>query len=209
MIAWLLAATFLGASGPETAGRLSASDIPAYLDALRSDELAEPPRVEFRDLWNRDAEFRNRRVAVQGRIVHRFSQPPIGRFPALTEYWIVNERGEPFCVVVPSSQGKTNDSTSSVRFRATYLRPIRYESAGGQRVAPLLVASSGPEEIREAKRTSGRFSGEGWVALGLVGLVLIVLLVQFSRRPARRVREIGAKPDFLPDGGEADHVDGN
>jgi len=209
MIAWLVAVTLIAANGPEHAGRLSASDLPAYLDALRAEDRGDAPHVGFRDLWEHDAEFRNRRVTVDGRIVRRFSQPAIGRFPALTEFWIVNNKGEPFCVVVPTDQGTGLDPASLVRFRATYLRPVRYEAVGGERVAPLLVAAKRPEEIREKRVVLDRFSGEWWIAAGLAGLAVVVLLLQFSRRPARRLRDLGTKPEFLRPGEEAERVDGN
>jgi hypothetical protein len=204
MIACLVAAILCGADGPENAARLSASDLDAYRAAIVTKDRGHAPRVEFRDLWQHDPQYRNRRVELDGRIVRRFSQPSVGRFPALTEFWVVNALGEPICVVVPTSKlnPDSNTSPSSVRFQGTYLRPLRYQASGGERVAPLVVASEGPEGLRAENVPPGRFSGDGMIAVGLAGLVVVVLLVQFLRKPARRARYVGTEPTFLQAGAE-------
>lgn len=204
MIVLVVAAIICGAGGPETAGRLSASDLPAYRKALRFQGEEDAPKVEFRDLWEHDAEHRNRRVQVQGRVARRFAQPAAGRFPALTEFWLVNPRGEPICVVVPTAAlgPDTAPGDDAVSFRGTYLRPIRYEASGGARVAPLVVASAGPKPVAVEQSHPRPWAGETELAGALAVLVAVVLLVQFLRKPARRVRRVDPDPVFLQPGDE-------
>ena len=204
MTACMIVVLSCGFTGPENAARLSAADLPAYRAALRGAGGGDAPRVDFRTLWEHDRAYRNHRVSLQGRIVRRFSQPAAGGFPALTEFWVVNDRGEPMCVVVPTPTTVAQDvpSNSVARFQGTYLRPIRYPAAGGDRVAPLVVASSGPEEAKPSRKDRTRFAGEGWVAAALGGLVVVVLLLQFLRRPPRRVRRLERPPVFLQEGEE-------
>jgi hypothetical protein len=204
MNVFLILMTVYTAFGPEDAARLSASDLPAYRAALENADRGEAPRVDFRTLWNDDQTYRNRRVSLEGRIVRRFSQPPVGEFPALTEFWVVNDLGEPICVVVPTSMTVSQDirSNSRVLFRGTYLRPIRYQAVEGDRIAPLVVASNGPRVVTPAREGSSHFWGEVWIAAALAVLVAAVLLVQFLRKPARRVWNPGESPTFLKPGEE-------
>jgi hypothetical protein len=201
---FLIVMIVCGTTGPEDAARLSAADLPSYRAALENQDRGTAPRVDFRTLWDHDQEYRNRRVSLEGRIVRRFSQPPVGRFPALTEFWIVNDLGEPICVVVPTPSITSQEprSNSRVLFRGVYLRPIRYQAADGDRAAPLIVASKGPEPATPTRLGSVRFSGEGWVAAALAVLVVAVLLVQFLRKPPRRVWDRGKAPRFLQPGEE-------
>ena len=43
------------------------------------------------------------RVQVEGRVVRRFHQGPVGTFPALVEAWAVSGRGDPLCLVFPET----------------------------------------------------------------------------------------------------------
>jgi hypothetical protein len=204
MSPFLIVMIVCGTTGPESAARLSAADLPSYRAALENQDRGAATSVDFRTLWNNDQEFRNRRVSLKGRIVRRFSQPPVGGFPALTEFWVVNDLGEPICVVVPTpaTASLENRSNSRVLFRGVYLRPIRYQAADGDRVAPLVVAAKGPEPALPVRVDSMRFSEAGWLAAALAVLVVAVLLVQFLRRPPRRVWDRGTAPRFLQPGEE-------
>ena len=88
-----------------------------------------------------------------------FRNRPLADFRA-TEFWIVNARGEPFCVVVPSSvlKGQAERLRFLLRFRATYLRLIRYQAAG-DRVVPLLVTSEAAGRDRRGDGSASEILG--------------------------------------------------
>src|SRR6185437_9218161 len=88
--------------------------------------------------------YQGRRVQVEGRLVRRFRQDAIGKFPALVEAWAVSPAGDPFCLVFPATAGKSEPGPATVRFEGTFLKLIRYQGGDVARLAPLLVGPQAP-----------------------------------------------------------------
>lgn len=179
---------------------VSPADYPQYREALRPSAATEAPLVSFGDLWSDSGRWQGRRLAVVGQIERRFRQPAVGEFPALTEAWLVDNRGNPFCVVFPSREPSPSLG-QSVRFEGTYLRRIRYRGGDADRLAPLLVGPASPRPEGPATPLPG--SREPWVGadwaigLGLGALVVVVLGAQHLRLKRVPRRELGPPPTFL------------
>jgi hypothetical protein len=109
---------------------LGPADYTAYLEALKPPpgSVEKPAElVSFRDLWDRPAEYRGRRVAVAGRVERVFHQGPLGRFPALAEIWIVADSGDPLCIAFAETPAQRAPRPGDLaRFEGTFLRLIRY-----------------------------------------------------------------------------------
>jgi hypothetical protein len=177
---------------------LSLTDLSPYRAALEAGSgpsVAGEP-VTFRDLWERPEAYEGRRVRVEGRVVRRFRQPAVGRFPPLTELWIVADTRDPFCLVFPTAEapeslGEALSSGERVRFEGTYLKTIRYAGADEPRLAPLIVGPQ-PPVISTVDPLADilprrEFAALDW-AVGLIvgGLVVLLLLRQTMVRPIRQ-----------------------
>jgi hypothetical protein len=197
------------ADDAEPTHQLSLADLAAYRTALTGKATADdakssdpPARVSFKDLWNRPAAFRGRRVMIEGRVQRIFRQGPVGSFPALAEIWIASPVGDPFCLVVPkesdtgippaNDHGLEGGATSpripmlgqTVRFTGTFLKMIRYAAGDGDRLAPLVVGDTLPVPVRESAKGNRASSSSankiaGWwigsATSWLLGLTLALL----------------------------------
>ena len=156
-------------------GSLNIADLSAYRAALEPPKTGEPPPrpAVFRDLWDRPAEFRGRRVAVGGQVERVFHKGPIGEFPALAEVWVVDSAKDPLCLIAPEPAPKPGDS---VRFEGTFLRRIRYRGGDTDRLAPLIVGPGPPRVERAAENgaVAGRAPFEGMLVAVLGGMVVLV-----------------------------------
>jgi hypothetical protein len=191
-------------------GPLSLADLPDYLAAL-SAPAGPAESVGFRDLWEHPDTYRDRRVRVEGEVARRFQQPPVGRFPALVEVWLLTPENNPYCLVYPAGQenGKV-DNGVRVRFEGAFLKRVRYRGGDGDRLAPLIVGAGPPVEIA-AKGPSDvswpeRIWLDGAVGLSAATLVLIVIGLGHLRRPPRRREPVGPPPSFVD--GPAESGDG-
>jgi hypothetical protein len=178
---------------------LALADLPAYHAALKDDLSTAVASVRFRDLWERPAEFEGRRVVVEGTIERRFRQPAVGQFPALCELWLVAPDKNPLGIVFPDTK-RAPGPGDRVRFRGTFLRLIRYPSGDVERLAPLVVGGRAPEVLGGDALIAAK--GLSWSAFewsiggALACLVVMVLALQYARRPRGRVR-VGPPPSFL------------
>ena len=197
MIALALTLAALATTGPED-GPLTLSDLADYPAALASRSNPAAKAVGFRELWDHLESYRGRRVRVEGEVVRRFGQGPQGQLPALTELWIVAGRGDPICLVFPTSKGEPGPS-DRVRFEGTFLKRLRYHGGDVDRLAPLIVGGQAPEVISPGASAQG--AGRAWldwlvggVAAAVVGLVLASRHLQ---RPEARREPPGPTPTFM------------
>ncbi|WP_165070681.1 hypothetical protein [Paludisphaera rhizosphaerae] len=189
---------------------LGLTDLAAEHDALTGKGDASPPRpATFRDLWERPDEFRNRRVAVSGRVVRSFRQDAVGSFPALVESWIEQPSGDLLCVVFPAPPRETGVATgASVTFTGTYLRRVRYK-AEGDRLAPLIVGPAAPVVEKPAPAATEESPRNDWpgplaivglfVGLAAIGGLLAWRSLAMASGPRRRRRSQGPRPEPGPD----------
>jgi hypothetical protein len=180
-------------------GRICLEDLPRYEAALRTSS-GSPRPVGFRDMWEHADRYRDQLVRVQGRVERRFGQPAQGKFPALTETWIVDEAGNPFCLVSPTDSKSTAGVGTTVRFAGTFLKLVQYEGQDGPRRAPLIVGPAAPviaRAVRPAVAETGRRTLDWIVGMAAATFVLAVLALLHFRRPRRRVPAIGPPPEFL------------
>ncbi len=193
----VLPALLPASSRGDDVSALSLADLAAYRAALTDDRNARAHSVvpvTFRELWDHPETYRGRVVQVEGRVVRRFRQGPIGNFPALEEAWAVSPSGDPFCIVFPASTQGSVLAPNSVRFRGVFLRRIRYQGGDVPRLAPLIVGSRPPEpsarmagpDRMPAERRSWL---DGTVGVGVALVVAMVLAWQYARRPPRRLVE--------------------
>jgi hypothetical protein len=207
-LAWLALGAFLAPSpalGDDSA--LGLADLPAYREALTPNDAAKEaaPRVGFRDLWSHPEKYKGRRVQVEGRVVRRFRQQPIGKFPALVEAWAVSPAGDPFCLVFPATSGKSEPGPATVRFEGTFLKLIRYQGGDVARLAPLLVGPRAPvpAPAQSSPRQGGNPAGSDldWV-IGAIAAVAVVAVLAWhhAQRPFRNPSpaELGPPPCFEP-----------
>jgi hypothetical protein len=197
----LLLGAFLAPAPDEEQGPASLSDLPEYREALEADARGPAPLVTFRDLWDRPDFYRGRPVRVEGRVARLFRQEPLGAFPALTEAWASSPEGDPFCLVFPTGDGDSPQIGATVRFRGTFLRPIRYKGGDVDRLAPLIVGG-GPPEMSTSPPRQGPASGftplDWGMGIAVSGVVVLILLRQFLGRPARRPAHREPPPTFYP-----------
>jgi hypothetical protein len=191
-------AAILVAQGDD-GSRLSSADITAYRRALEpSSGPAEP--VEFRDLWARPEVYRGRRVRVEGRVVRRFAQPPVGEFPALTELWVVTPDNNPLCLVYPTPDGEPDRLGASMAFTGTFLRRVRYQGGDAPRLAPLIVGGRPPEPLSRAETvdaTAFRLPTWAYWAAGVplaAGLAVLMAWLQMQRPVPRP--PLGGRVEF-------------
>ena len=186
-------------------GTVSIADYPALRAALADEPRGAASPVEFKNLWQEPDRYRGQRVEITGRVERRFRQPAVGTFPALAEVWIVDEQGNPSCLVFPA-HGDTSQPGKDVRFTGTFLRLIRFRGGGdGERMAPLIVGPAAPVPIT-GKMAGGEPAVVGaWdraVGLGLLVLVVVILGAQHLRLRRPRRPESGPPPSFFaPNGG--------
>lgn len=192
-------------------------DLAAYRAALEAPEGIEPAaKVSFRDLWDHPERYEGHRVRVEGRIVRRFRQGPVGTFPALVEAWTRDGRGNLLCLVFPDLDATASTPGRTIGFEGTYLKRLRYPGGDVERLAPLIVGhrppSSGSAGMTDRGRDlavpSGGSGLDGIIALVLAGAVGLVLAVQSFRRPAVRPIEVGPPPNFRDGPNEGDDDDG-
>lgn len=183
---------------------LGLEDLPSYHAALRTDPVtAQPLRVRFRDLWDRPDAYRNRWVVLEGQQVRQFHQAAVGRFPALTETWVVDQAGNPTCFVFPSAVGDALDPGmgSWVRLTGTFMKRVTYQGGKGRRLAPLVVGTRGPVLVSapaSAVSTARTYRPVDWaIGLGLGASVAVVMLGLHFRRPRPRVSALGPAPMFV------------
>jgi hypothetical protein len=201
--AWLLSVCLPLMAPDDTP--LALADLPAYRDALEA-KTRDPARpLQFRDLWDHPEAFRGQYVEVEGRIVRRFHQPAKGTFPAIVEAWAVAPSGDLLCLVYPEPAVQVVPAQNQItRFRGTFLKRLRYQSADGDRLAPLIVGSAPPMAGINPPARSLELPGwsmqTDWVlGLAMGSLVALVLAFQHLRRPARRTLDIPhTDPVFEP-----------
>lgn len=216
-----LFALIVASTGAADESSLTVVDLAAYRAALAIEEGRDGPPatatvpvpVGFRELWDRPAAYRGRRVQVEGRIVRRFRQGSFGTFPPLVEAWAVNPAGDPFCLVFPSPPADRREAGSSaevpVRFAGTFLKLVTYRGGDGPRLAPLIVGPAPPIAATVAVdrgSKAARVPGSGltrldWaIGLGAASLVALVLARKHLGRPVRHARDVEvATPLFLDD----------
>jgi hypothetical protein len=181
-------------------------DLPNYHAALIEDSReGSPVAVTFSDLWDRPDSYRDLTVSVVGRIARRFHQPPVGRFPALTETWLVDTRGNPTCFVAPTTSQRHEDLEVGawVRVSGRYLKRIRYRGHDSDRLAPLIVGPHAPAIMNQATPFEWNFPSRGsldW-AVGITATagVTVILLGLHLRRPRPRRPLLGPTPTFVSD----------
>ena len=199
-------------------GRLGLADVAAERDALRPIRPEDPPPASatFRDLWDRPASFRGRRVEVVGKVARVFHQGAVGSFPALAEAWLATPTGDPICVVFPEQSGTAAPPIGrSVRFVGTMLKRVRYRGADADRLAPLVVGPDvpridegpiAPEPTGVEPAVESALSGRGGLALAVVaGLVTAGAIARIHlRKPGPTLRrrsaadfDDGLAPSFL------------
>ncbi len=172
-------------------GYIGPADFADYRDALVAPPGDDVASVSFRELWTEPDTFRGRFVRVAGRASRRFRQPPRGEFPPLTELWIVDDEGNPFCLLYPSIEDR-DALAGDVDFRGTFLRLIRYRGADAERLAPLIVGPGRPQPRARPGKGEGTAlpdlsSLDGWIAGFLAVAVIAILGLQhLRRRPAYR-----------------------
>lgn len=197
----------LAAVAAQDTGFVGPGDWAAYREAL-AETGGEPARsVGFSELWSDPEAYQGQRIHVEGRASRRFRQPAQGEFPALTELWIVDGAGNPFCLVFPT--GDHGDLSETVGFNGTFLRHVRYQGSDGDRLAPLIVGPSPPEALAPS-RSAVEFAAlpdastlEVWIAVLLALVVITILGVQhLKRRAAARPAYTGPDPEFLAPGSE-------
>lgn len=177
--------------------RLGASDLPAYLDALRPSNGPASP-VGFRDLWDHPERHRGRLVRVEGRVVRRFAQPAVGAFPALTEVWLRTPGDNPICLVYPTPPRDDLRAGAPVAFAGTFLRRLRYDGGDGPRLAPLVVGGSPPEPSRSRTAPTGPPAWAFWAGgVAAAAALAAVMAWVHLRRP-------GPPPLARRPGGRAD-----
>jgi hypothetical protein len=193
---WMLA---LCCHGPDVMdgaiAPLSLSDLPAYRAALAERADAPASAARFRDFWDDPSGHAGRCWKVRGRLARRFRQAAHGDLPALCESWLLDEAGNPLCVVHPSRAGAEPELGDQVAFQGRFLRLIAYPGADTRRLAPLLVGPAPPVTTpvpATAPWRPDRGVAERWIALGLGAVVLGLLMLPMRRR--RRARQ-GADPD--------------
>ncbi len=177
------------ASAARDDGPLSLADLAAYRAAIDPTGPGDraPKPVGFRELWDRPADFKGRRVAVQGRVERVFHQGAVGDFPALAEVWIIDPATDPLCLVFPESPDRPAPRPGdAVRFEGTFLRRIRYRGGGVDRLAPL-IAGPAPASVVPAtakpEPAASRSPLEWLVVAVLAGVVVMALLRAHLRRP--------------------------
>jgi hypothetical protein len=188
---------------------VSIADYSEYRAALADVSRGPAPPVSFHDLWNAPDHYRGGRVEVVGRVARRFRQPAVGEFPALAEVWIVDDPGNPTCLVFPAGDDAATAPGRNVRFTGTFLRLIRYDAQDSARLAPLIVGAGAPlvDEI-EISPTMSSGSVDWAVGLGLLVLVLVILGAQHLRARPRRRHEIGPMPSFREPNDGAPPIEG-
>jgi hypothetical protein len=188
----------------------SAADAPApiqpadYLDlwTTLSDPAPNRPAeaIPFRELWSDPEKYQGRRVVIRGRLARRFSQPPVGNFPALDEDWIFDDQQNPFCAVSfrEFSRGAVGDR---VEFTGTFLRLARYRASDGDRLAPVLAGVRGPARMETPPPAppAGATRWDRIMAAILALFVVVMLGLQHVRRPVRKHRTTGPAPSFVTD----------
>lgn len=194
---------------------LSLVDLATYRAALEGKPAGPALPATFRDLWDRPAEFRGRRVRVEGRVARRFRQGALGTFPPLVEAWTVSPAGDPLCLVFPD--GKAAEAVrpgARVRFDGAFLRTVRYRGGDADRLAPLIVGDRPPTVIEPpAPAARGPVVPDAWNgfaprdwALGLVAAAAVALYLArqhlsapapTSRRRRRELDDDGTPPKFL------------
>jgi hypothetical protein len=173
LIAIMLVQPWFSGVEAQEEGRFGLADLAGYRAALSGKPTADdaktsdtPIPVGFHDLWERPDAFRGRRVAVEGRVVRIFRQPPVGSFPALAEVWITSTSGNPFCLVSPQTGSiPIPEPGRDIRFTGTFLKMLRYAASDGARLAPLIVGERPPTQPpTSANRGSDHpaFSLDGW-----------------------------------------------
>ncbi|HEX8202702.1 MAG TPA: hypothetical protein VF590_19655 [Isosphaeraceae bacterium] len=192
---------------------LGLADLAAYRAAL---EPATGPAVAvgFRDLWERPGAYRGRRVRVEGRVERRFRQERVGTFPALTEVWIVNPSGDPFCLVFPTPRPADEPAPgATAAFTGTFLKVVRYQAGDAARLAPLIVGDRPPTIPQGRPPEPGRgpgFTRLDWgIGIAATAVVIAVLVRQSLGRPLRgrdrdrdRDRDRPGPPEFWSPGAD-------
>lgn len=203
----------------DASGRLSAADLPAYLQALgepieesgSAADSAAIPNPTFTELWRDPSSFRDRRIRVQGRAARRFRQDAVGDFPPLVELWLVDAGRNPICVVYPAPvAGSGSDSDSepkigeTVAFTGRFLRLLSYPGEDAERLAPLIVGPQ-PPIVAISGGTSSAAAQSAWSAVrrwewlvagalaSAIGLAFLTLR-QRRPRPQSRSRRHGLAP---------------
>lgn len=201
-LALLTVGSLMSTSHGQDEGSIGPADYRDYLKVLEAevDEAAAP--VTFLELWTQPERYEGRQVQIEGRVERRFRQPSRGDFPALTELWIVDDAGNPTCLVFPTDG--VGELGRTVRFEGTFLRLIRYPGADTDRLAPLLVGLQGPSASQTASGSEVFAIPEvahleRWIASILAIVVVAILGIQHLRRRSV-VRPVwsGEPPEFIP-----------
>jgi hypothetical protein len=127
----------------------------------------------------------------------------VGRFPALTELWILDRSGNPFCVVFPTATARSVEVAtpgSDLQCAGTYLRNIRYRAGDDDRLAPLIVGAESPRRARQSPehRSTNMRSLMPWpVALTLLAFVVALFAALHLRRRRFRWEGLGPTPAFV------------
>jgi hypothetical protein len=215
LILWVFVIA-MAAPGDDGSG-LKLSDLAPYRAALEHPADGPAVAVTFRALWEHPERFESRRVSVEGRVMRRFRQGPVGTFPPLEELWAVNPAGDPFCLVFPAANSPASPAEAAstpgavVRFDGTFLKQIRYRGGDTARLAPLIVGDRPPTVVTPARKNglSERAAARsgGWVdwALGLAaaGFVALVLARRHMSRPSPPPippRQMDPPPEFVNGG---------
>jgi hypothetical protein len=188
-----------GSDEPE----LALADLPAYRAALESKESGPAVPATFRELWDHPERFAGQRVRVEGTLVRRFRQGPVGQFPALVEDWATSKAGDPFCLVYPesaSAAGSTAKLGDAIRFEGTFLRRVRYRGSDTARLAPLVVGSRGPTVTKPASASASRpFVGDRfWLDTSAAIAVAFVVAGALARHHLRKPPPPRPRPDYEP-----------
>lgn len=197
LVITILGLIFLASPAPARDLPASPPDLEAYRQALKPGGTPAP--VSFRDLWDHPDRHQGRPVRVAGRLERHFRQPARGDLPPLTEAWLLDPAGNPFCLIYPSDPSAPGPG-SKARFDGTFLRMLRYRGADAERIAPLIVGPRPPRAGPIAPTSGHPAQPEAidWaVGLALASLVILVLGVQHLRRPARRPATHGPPPRFV------------
>jgi hypothetical protein len=212
MIALAFALVIAGTAPDGSA--LTSADLPKYREALAAASPAEPPPrpVKFAELWRDADRFVGRRVIVEGVVVRRFGQGPIGEFPALTEAWIDAGEKNLICLAFPTTAQSrlALGQGEGIRFSGTFLKTLRYR-ADVDRLAPLIVGAGPPERIAGGAQAADPWGSLGskvnlGVAAGAGVLVVLILALRHAQRPVRRMTVIEPAPEFV-DGGDEHESD--
>jgi hypothetical protein len=186
--AWLFAQSVTTHAQPD-GGLLDAADRADYLHAL-SDPGKLAVEVDFEDLWEHPDRYRGRRVRLEGRATRRWSQPPVGPFPALTELWLTTPGNNLVCAVYPTPDDPERTAPLDVRVavEGTYLRRVRYAGGDVPRLAPLIVGPGPPSMLGPVQAPSTQPVRVDdlayWLATGsLAGTLGLLLAWWHWRRP--------------------------